>query len=338
MKSTIIDVAKLAGMSIATVSRVINNKPVRPESYEKVVKAIKQLDYEANNSARSLKTNKTRNIGMVVPYLDFFYFMRIMKKAQEYLHKHGYSVFIVDSDSIFEREKNQVKRLIDLNVDGLIVVLSENSFSYIDEFQPNIPVVLVDKIPENCKHDVVVCDGSSIVYQAVEHFIKNGHRRIGIICGPKRFFTGRDRLSGYLRVLEDYQIPIDETLIKHIEYNVQSSQLAYEAMNEFVAMDKSKQPTALLTASYDCTKGSLLAIRDMAIKIPEELSFIGYDFEELYDFYSPKMSMVFENFDEIGTQIAKLLLLQLRNNKKNVPTIVRTKSNLVLGNSVKKIN
>ncbi len=334
--STIIDVAKLAGTSPATVSRVINNKPVRPENYDRVTAAIKELRFEANASARSLKTKKTWNIGMVVPFMDFFYFMRIMKYAQQRLEEQGYSVMIMDSEGEQELEKEKVKKLMELNVDGFIIVLSENDCSYINEIASGMPVVLCDKVPNPIHHDVVVCDGANIVYKSVELLIKNGHENIGIICGPQVYYTAQERLKGYLRALEDYHYPIKESLVKYVAWDTKHGvRNAYDTTREL--LNETPRPTALIASNYDLTKGSLLYMQDEGIKIPEEVSFVGYDFEELYEFYNPKMSMIFEDFEELGAQAARLLLRQLQSSGNISSEIVRVKSRLVLGDSIKKL-
>jgi LacI family transcriptional regulator len=333
--TTIKDVARLSGTSVATVSRVINNKTVRKENYNRIVQVMNELDFKVNNQARSLKTNKTMIVGVVIPRLDDVYFMKVAKAIQIHLSRKGYFMFLVDTDKNFDNEQMQVKRLVEEKVDGLIVVPSTNKGAYLKEYADRTSIVVLDQLLDDFEADTVVTDSINCVYESVEMFVRNGHRRIGIICGPQYLFTAKERLEGYLRVHEDYKIPIRDNLIKIGNYDVVSG---YNLMKEFMEMDESDRPTAIMATNYDITKGVVMALQETGCKIPDDYSFIGYDFEELATLFSPSLNIVVEAIEEMGERIVDVLYKSMNGlHKKDAYEVFRVKPSLIIRDSVKKI-
>lgn len=333
--NTIKDVARVSGTSVATVSRVLNNKTVREENYRRIIRAMNELDFKVNNQARSLKTKKTMIVGVVIPRFDDVYFMKVAKAIQIHLSQKGYFMFLVDSDKNFENEKRQVKRLVEEKVDGLIVVPATNNGGYLKEYADRTSIVLLDQQVDDFEADTVVTDSVNCVYESVEMFIRSGHKRIGIICGPQYLFTARERLNGYLRVHEDYKIPVDEKLIKITGYDMASG---YNVMEEFIGMDESVRPTAIMATNYDITKGVVMAMQENGCRIPDDYSFIGYDFDELATLFSPSLNIVVEAIDEIGECAVNVLYKSMKGLKsKDVPEVFRVKPTLIIKDSIKKI-
>lgn len=335
--STIKDVAKEAGVSISTVSRVLNKKHVKQQNYEAVMRAIEKFSYKVNNNAQNISTKNTKTIGIMVPTLNYPYFMHIAKHTQKRLKESGYSILLVDNDSDSKTELEELQQLINDNVDGIVVCsATETSWPILKEIAENIPVVLVHSMMEDeGVFDIVNFDGTSAVYTAMQECIKNGHKRVGII-GCDLNYAGQERIKGYLRVLEDYRVPFREELVKVVE--AYDSELGYRAANEFLDMEMKERPTLIFASNYDFSRGTIRAINERGLKIPDDISFVGYDIEELLEFYIPKLTMIFEDFEKTGKTIADLILRTLKNDRKYLPEMIRIKSMLVMGNSISKIN
>lgn len=302
--NTIKDVARESGTSIATVSRVINGKSVREQNYIKVKAAMEKLDFTVNIYARGLKTQKTMIVGIVIPDFEDIYFMKVAKAIQESLYQHGYSVFLVDSNRQADREEEQVKLLMSKKVDGLILTPNSSKGAYLKKYADHAPIVLVDQLTDDFEADAVVPDNITCVKNAVMDMIKKGHRRIGFIGGQPPLFTVKERLEGYLSAHRELDMPIDMELVKCRAY---TEECGYEFMKSFLDMGIEKRPTAVIATNYDLTKGAIVAVKEESIRIPEDVSFVGYDFEELAFLYNPKLSIIVESIQEIGDKVVEVL-------------------------------
>lgn len=307
--NTIKDVAKLSQTSISTVSRVINGKSVKKVNYDKIIQAIETLDYSVNTYARTLKTNRTMTIGLVIPDFTNPYFSKLAKALQNLAYKRGYYLFLLECDKSPEDEKKQVEILVNRRVDGIIIAPSGNSGLYLKKYK-DVHMVILDEVLQDIEQDFVVLQNHAIVYEATNLFIANGHKKIGIITGPGNYSNAKERIEGYMHALVEHDIPVDKKYIKSYEYSVDSG---YRAINEWFKFPDNEPPTAVLATSYALTKGAILAIEQQKISIPDDISFIGYDFEDLSQFYSPAILIVVENFEEIAKTTIDLLIKKINN-------------------------
>jgi LacI family transcriptional regulator len=213
---TLKDVARLAGVSASTVSRVINDDPrISTETKTKVMACIQELDYKANPIARSLKTSRTRTIGFLLPDITDPFFMGIAQGAEEELRKNGYSLLISCTGGCPEGERDRIRLLADRSVDGMIFIPSQSEGNHLKGIWPDaIPVVLADRLTEGVPADAVLVDNINGTYAAVEHMISLGLRRIGFIGSSDGLTPAKERYDGYRRTLKDYFIPVDEQLIR----------------------------------------------------------------------------------------------------------------------------
>jgi LacI family transcriptional regulator len=203
----------------------------------------------------------------------------------------------------------------------------------LDDFiNRGIPVVLIDRALEELRCDTVLVDNLNASYNAVEFLITKGHRRIGIICGPKDVFTARERLLGYERVYGDYAMTVDDALIKIGNYDVDSG---YALFHELI--DSSNPPTAVFVTNYEMTLGAVMAANERNIRIPEELSFIGFDNLQMARIVKPKLSIIVQPVEQIGEMAATILLRRLKGDMGNFPAMVRLKTSLMPGDSVKEL-
>lgn len=329
--ATIKDVAKHAGLSIATISKYINGGNVLDGNKVLIESAIKELDFKVNEIARGLKTNKTMTIGVLIPDLKNIFFTTIVSKIEDILQQSGYSTIICDYKQNVDLEKERLDFLINKMVDGIITVPYGNSPEDIDDIvtRINIPVVIVDRAIKEVSCDTILVDNLNASYNAVEQLIIKGHKRIGIICGPDDISTAVERLKGYVRVFEDYSMEMDDSLIKKGDYELESG---YCLLNEL--LDSENPPTAVFVTNYDMTLGAIIAINERNIKMPEELSFIGFDNLQMARIVKPTLSIVVQPMEQIGEAAATILLKRLKGDMCNFPSMVRLKTELILKDSV----
>lgn len=328
---TIKDVAKATGLSIATISKYINGGNVLDENKVLIENAIKELGFKVNEIARGLKTNKTMTIGVLIPDLKNIFCTTIVSNIENILIQNGYSTIICDYQQNPKRENEKFDFLVNKMVDG-IIIMPYGSYAYEgarDFTSRNIPVVLIDRAIENINCDTVLVDNLNASYGAVEQLIIKGHKRIGIICGPDNIFTAVERLKGYIRVYEDYTMKIDESLIKKGNYEIESG---YSLLNEL--LDSENPPTAVFVTNYEMTLGAVMAINERNVKMPEELSFIGFDNLQMAKIVKPTLSIVVQPMEQIGETAANILLKRLKGDMSNFPSMFRLKTELLIKDSI----
>lgn len=334
MGVTMNDVAKEAGVSVATVSKYINGGNVLKKNEKSIKKAIELLDYEINQIARGLKTNSTMTVGVLIPSFKNIFFTTIISDIEEKLRQKGYSIIVCDYRENNDLEKEKLKFLLNKRVDGIIMVPTNNDITHIKEVsKKNIPIVLIDRMINDLECDVVAVDNINASYNAVEELIKNGHERIGIICGPKNIYTTKDRLKGYYRVMEDYNLNINEELIQFSDYKIEGG---YNSFNKLLNLNN--PPTAIFITNYEMTLGSVIAINENNINIPTDLSIIGFDNIQLAKVVNPSLSIVVQPMNEIGDKVAEVLLKRLKGDCRNFPETYRLKTELLLKESVLNLN
>lgn len=332
--STIKDVAKYTGLSIATISKYINGGNVLVENRTIIQEAIEKLNYTRNEMARGLKTNKTMTIGILIPSLENIFFTTIVSMIEDQLLEEGYSTIICDFREDVDLEKKKLEFLVNKKVDGIIMVSYGADDGYIQELlDKEIPVVLLDRMIKGLDCDCVLADNLNASYQAVEALITRKHKRIGIICGPETTYTSEERYKGYLRVHDDYDIEIDDGLLFNSDYTVEGG---YEAITELWNMGK--RPTAVMVTNYEMTIGAIMAINDLGIIVPDDLSIIGFDNIQMSKVVRPPLSIVEQPMKEIGNTAAKLLVKRLKGDYKSFPATYRLKTDIHIKESVAKYN
>ncbi len=327
------DVARHTGLSIATISKYINGGNVLDQNKTIIEKAIKELNFEVNEIARGLKTSKTKTIGLLIPNLENIFFTSIVSEVENILIQNGYSTIICDYKENDELQKQKLDFLVKKMVDGIITMPTGNDTDIINSLlEKDIPVVLIDRALKDIKCDTVLVDNLNASYNAVEQLIVRGHKRIGIICGPNNIFTAQERLKGYERVHYDYSMEIDPQLIKQGLYSVESG---YDLYKQLVGLDN--PPTAIFVTNYELTLGSIMAINESNIRIPDDISFIGFDNLQLAKVVKPSLSIVVQPVKQIGETAANTMLKRLKGDTSNFPSMIRLKTELLIKDSVKSI-
>lgn len=331
--ATMKDVAKYTGLSVATISKYINGGNVLEHNKKLIDEAIEVLNFRVNEMARGLKTNRSKTIGILIPNLEKVFCTSIVSNVENILIRHGYSTVICDYKEDIKLEKEKLEFLVNKMVEGLIIMPLGGDENIIKEaIDEGIKIVLIDRDLKDIECDVVLVDNLNSSYDAVEELITRGHKRIGIISGPKDVYTAEERLKGYRRVHEDYSMAIDEKLIKYGDYNVDSG---YELLNEFLKMEE--PPTAVFITNYEMTLGAIMSINENNVDVPEQLSIIGYDNLQMAKIVKPSLSIVVQPMKVIGETAAQVLLRRLSDDVSNFPERYRLKTEILIQDSVKKL-
>lgn len=327
------DVAKLAGVSVATVSKYINGITVKERNRVRIADAVKTLDFKVNVIARGLKTNKSMTVGVLIPSLENIFATSIISQIEHVLLQYGYSTIICDYNHDSDLENRKFDFLIRKSVDGIILMPLGISVERIKEAIENgTPVVLIDRPVQGLECDVILVDNINASYNAVEQLIKRGHRRIGIVCGPRNIHTARERLEGYMRVHGDYHITVNDDYVRYGDYGMQSG---YGLTEELLDMEN--PPTAIYVTNYEMTVGAVMAVNERNVKIPDELSMIGFDNQQLAKVVKPNLWIVVQPIREIGELASGTILKRLKGEKSNFPSMIRLKTDLVPGQSISDI-
>lgn len=309
MRVTIEDIARLAGVSKATVSRVINNKSegVGKETRKAIQKLIDDLEYKPNLLARGIVTSKTKTLGLILPDITNPFFPELVKAVEGYVSDNGYTVFVGNTDFSLEKEKEYVSNLIAKRVDGVILTSTVDNSSIIhNRFKKyNVPCVLLDRAIKNLDYDAgVFIDNEYGLYISCEYLIKHGNKRIAFISGPEKISTSVERIEGYKMALAQYNIDYDENLIKYGNFTFESGYKAVrELHNEGIAF------SAILAANDIMAIGAMKALKELGCKIPEDIEVIGFDNIEVSSMVEPALTTVQQPTYEMGRKAAEYLLM-----------------------------
>ncbi len=302
---TIVDVADEAGVSYATVSRVINNKDhVSPDKRERVLRAMAQLGYVANMQARSLAGGESRVVGLLVDYLSSSYMDEIIRGIDEALDAENYDLMLYTTHRRKTKESAYVTKLTRRLADGLLLILPRNAAAYLDTLrQRQFPHVLVDYLSDKQNVPSVSTTNFRGAYDAMTFLLSLGHRRIGFITGTMEFGCARDRLDGYRAALKDHDIPVDPQLI--CEGNFMQP-LGYQCGQ--MLLNLPEPPTALFSSNDTMAFGVMEAARELCLRLPEDLSIVGFDDIPQASHVHPALTTVRQPLEEMGRSAALLLL------------------------------
>ena len=309
MKVTMKDVAREAGVSTATVSHVINKtRFVEKETKDKVLRVMKKLDYYPNFAAQSLRSQKTKVIGLIVPDIANFFFTALIRGTENTLRKYGYNLILADSDENLEIEKEQVRVFNAKLIDGLIVAPASGDHAFLEKLlNRNSPVVFINRKPQGyCPGDCVLVDNAEGAYKAVSALINKGHSRIGVITGVPGLTTSEERVEGYERALVDYGIKVDQNLIKIGNSRYDGG---YKLMKELLL---NSNITALFVVNNLMTIGAIQFLKEKHVKVPDELAIIGFDDYKWASITNPPLSVVKQPSRRIGEKASELLIRRIK--------------------------
>lgn len=303
MKFNIKDVAKKAGVSISTVSRVINqSKPVRSKTKEKVLDAIEELGYRPNAIARSLKVKHTQSIGIMVPDIANQFYPEVVRGIEDVANMYEYAIFLCNTDLDHEKELKYFTELEEKQVDGLIIMGNSISRQLAQQIsQSEVPVVLIGS--KHAGLPSVTIDNIQAAKDAVGFLIDQGHRRVGVITGKmKDPVMGIARLEGYRRALEAAGLPWQSELVVEGGYRFKSG---YEGACQLLSLGE--MPTAIFVASDEMAIGAMRAILEKGLHIPESIAVVGFDNVDMSGKVFPSLTTVGLPMYEMGAIGMRLL-------------------------------
>ena len=300
--------AKLSGVSKTTVSMAFNDDPRIPQkTKEKVLKAAKKFGYQPSMVARSLRSKKTKAIGLRLPSITNPFFPQIVKGVEDAALKNGYSVIFCNFDEEIEKESLYFQMFENRWIDGIIfsgVTGDKQEINYIEEIQKKgIPIVFIDRGLEGHFSDVVMIDNDEATYKGTKYLLDLGHKRIGFVNGPTEIRLFAKRLKGHKKALQEKRVELDESLIVEGE---QSSKTAESAVRQFLAQTLS--PTAIFTTSDLVAIAVLRAVQKSGLKVPEDISVMGFDDIPLASLVNPSLTTIAQPIQEIGREAFKLLI------------------------------
>lgn len=336
MVATIKDIAKYTGLGLATISSYLNGGNVRDENRKKIEAAVKELNFEVNEVARGLKTNKTKTIGVVIPELNINFCTEIITAMEDVLRNHGYATIVCDCRTNKDLEKNAVDFLFRKRVDGIVNMPVNSDGSHLNSFQKaKKPIVMIDRKINGVECDYVLVDNLTAAKNATQILIDNGHKRIGMIGGPEDVFTAEERMLGYRLALMEAGIVPEDRLIENGDYTINGGARCLENL-----VKNNKDMTAVFVANHEMTMGAVIGINELGVKIPEELSVIGFDNTEFARACKPKLTIVTQPKDEIGRNVAELILKRIEENKNEDDIeykILKLQTDIMEGNSIRKV-
>ena len=308
-RATIKDIAERTGFSIATVSRVLNKKGLfySTKTFEKIQKAIKELDYHPDAIARGLKTQKTFNIAFLEPWISDF-FSEVFLGVQDAANEAGYSVAIFSSNCDKEQEKRNVNVILSNRIDGVIISSAIlDKLNLLRIINQKIPVVAIEKIADDVSMPCITIKNKEVSRKAVEYLVKLGHKRIGFVSEPLDVGNLINRFKGYKEALVNNGLSFDESIVFIDEaFRGEKYQSCYNYMKK--NMEKIKSCTALFITADEIAIGAMKALNDGGIMVPEDISIIGFDGLELSKFLIPSLTSIVQPRYEMGFKAMELLL------------------------------
>ena len=334
--ATIRDVARLAGVSTATVSATLNKTSfVSPGLQERVEHAVRTLGYAPSAVARSLKTGVTKLLGLIIADVMNPFFTELVHVIGESAQERGYRLILCHSDQDVEKELDFLRVLRAQRVDGIILAPSGTAADYrrADLRHYAIPIVLLDRDVPIFDTDAVVLDNRAAVHEAIDHILACGHRRIAIIAGPAMISTGAERVAGYRTALAAAGIEPDPAYIRHGTFRQDE---AYAAVSELMRLPS--PPTALFIANNQMAIGAMRAIDDMGLACPRDVSVVGMDDLRWMTAFRPRLTVVRQPVREMGLTALQLMLDRLAAKGAAIePRRVVLRSNLVIRESCRPV-
>jgi LacI family transcriptional regulator len=300
---TIVDVARDAGVSKATVSRVLNDGVhVREQTRERVLAAVQRLGFRPSRTAQSLATGRTLLIGVIVSDITIPFFTRVARAIQDRATKGGYLVLVGNSDERAASEDDLVRAFDARMVDGLIVAPAAGSHEALASISRHVPLVLVDRLVDGLVADAVLADNTGGAFAAVEHLLALGHRRIAYVTDALDKTSTCERFAGYKQAFRSRGLDVSDDLVWIVDYHADAAERSAQQLL------RRHRPTAVVAAEGSITLGVFRASRRLGLHLPRELSIIGFDQLDWSTATDPQLTVVSQDAERIGTDAVNLLM------------------------------
>jgi LacI family transcriptional regulator len=301
---TMRDVARLARVSVTTVSSIVNGRGgVSPELTRRVEDAIATLDYHPNEVARGLKVNRTFTIGMIVPDVSNLFFNDILRGVETEARRNGFSIVLCDSHEDPVQEQELLTMLVRRRVDGILLASAQASLVESRLAVRRPPIVCFDREPRGFKGRAVVVDNVLASSEGVRHLIDLGHQHIAIIAGPETTLTGAGRLRGFRKALEEAHLPLPEEYVRPGGFSMEGG---YRAALEILQLPN--PPTGIFSCNNRMTLGLMRALKELHLRCPQDVSVLGFDDFDWSELFSPRLTTIVQPTYEMGRLATEMLL------------------------------
>jgi LacI family transcriptional regulator len=334
MKASLRDIAEKTGVSITTISRVLNGKGdefrISKETQEKIFHSAKELNYVPNQTGVNLQSGKTRTIALIVPGLVNPFFANVASLVATEIQGTGYNTLITDSNESIEIEKDELKQMISRNVDGIIIASAGHDGSHINEIDDmGIPIVCIDRYFDNLQVPFVATDNFLGAEMATDHLLKLGHTQIVCIQGAMQSMPNKLRISGFEQIMNKYGI--QDYTITGSDFTVQNGYT-----ETLLLLQHQPLPTAIFTLSNTIALGCMKALKENNVKVPEDISLITFDNHPYLDYLSTPLTCVAQPFQDI-CRIATRLLFSMIDNQDLKTKQVLLRPEILIRDSVNRI-
>jgi LacI family transcriptional regulator len=311
-RSTIGDVAGLAGVSKATVSRVLTgSRTVSTDKVEAVRRAAAELSYEPFGPAQALRQSRVRIWAVIIADIENPFFTSVVRGIEDVAHASGHRLVLCNSDGDVDKEAGYLDIALRERMSGVVIAAASSSGSHIERLlEDGIAVVAIDRRLDGAKIDSVVVDNEAGAFDATAHLIEAGYRRIACVAGPTNVSTSTERLAGYRRALKEFGVGYDRELVRRADYREAG---AYKATDSL--LDSSAPPDAMFVGNNLMTVGAIRAIHDRGLRIPDEIGIVGFDDSPVAELMRPTISVVTQPVHDIGRTAAELLVDALQGNR-----------------------
>lgn len=318
---TIKDIAKELNISPSTVSRALKNHPdISQKTKDAVHELADRYKYKPNAVALSLRSSKTHMIGVLIPNIVHYFFSSVISGIEHVTNDMGYNVMICQSDENSEREITSLQTLANARVDGILLSVSKNTFDfspYQDLIDNKIPLVFFDRAAKDIMADKVIIDDIKGAYIATEHLINCGCKRILHLAAPQNLMIGQRRKEGYMRALEDNNLPYDESLVIKCD----SREEAIEVMED--VYKKGLNPDGVFAVNDLTATGVLRVVKKHGYRIPEDVQVVGFSDGFVANVTDPTLTTIDQHGFEMGKEAAQLLLKRINNEINNYSPVTK---------------
>ena len=331
-QTTIIDIAKMVGVSPSTVSRALNRSTeINPATRQEIIRVAAEMDYRPNLLAQSLNRGETHTIGVVIPNIERPFFAGVLAGIQKVATEAGYRVMICQSNESHSTETLNVQALVASRVDGLLISHSKEttSFEHIKlQLKKGLPIVHFDRVCNEVETAKVVQEDYEGSFLLVEHLIQQGCRRIAVCAGPRELLISNARLEGYKAALMKYAIPLNEELIYHSDFKKGETLLALDSW-----LQLAQPPDGIFAVHYGNAIEMLTELKKRSIKVPTEISMVGFGDELIAELIEPSLT-VFHLFPfQVGETAATLLIDNIIHRDSFRPVVQTVKGELIIRES-----
>ena len=332
---TIKDIARILGISPSTVSRALKDHPdINSDTKKAVNELARKLKYQPNAVALSLKNSRSNTIGIIIPEIVHYFFSSVISGIEDIASQRGYTVIICQSNESFDREVSNANALLSHRVDGILISVSKqtNTFTHFQNLQEGgIPLVFFDRIAPEINADQVIIDDIEASYHATRHLIENGCKRIAHFAGPQSLLIGRNRLQGYINALTEAGLPVDNRLIIQADTFEKARNTVGQMLDSGIA------PDGIFAVNDMTAIGAMQTIQKRGLKIPDDVSIVGFSDGYLSGVTDPHLSSVDQHGYEMGTIAAEMLFKRILSDEDEyIPEVKTLKANLIVRGSSQK--